>query len=95
MTKYYEAERANKITGEVIKKIVFPQDYDMFYRDEMLFLNNNDNFTTVVYMVTSEDEKILITRLNKSVRLNAERNTENIVYVKLTTLAERRAIKNW
>lgn len=95
MTKYYEAERANKITGEVTKKIVFPQDYDMFYRDEMLFLNNNDNFTTVVYMVTSEDEKILITRLNKSVRLNAERNTENIVYVKLTTSAERRAIKNW
>lgn len=84
MTKYYEAERINKITGEVTKKIVFPQDYDIFYRDEMSFLNNNDNFTTVVYMVTSEDEKILITRLNKSVRLNAECNIENTMYVKLT-----------
>lgn len=85
MTKYYEAERINKINGEVTRKIVFPQDYDMFYKDEISFLNDNDNFTTVVYMVTSKDEKILITRLNKSVRLNAECNTENTVYVKLTT----------
>ena len=67
----------------------------MFYTDEMSFLNDNDNFTTVVYMVTDQDEKILITRLNKSVKLNAECNTENTMYVKLTTSAKRTIIKNW
>lgn len=67
----------------------------MFYKDEMSFLNDNDNFTTVVYMVTDQDEKILITRLNKSVKLNAECNTENTMYVKLTTSANRTIIKNW
>lgn len=67
----------------------------MFYKDEMSFLNDNDNFTTVVYMVTDQDEKILITRLNKSVKLNAECNTENTMYVKLTTSAKRTIIKNW
>lgn len=94
MTKYYETERVNKTTGEVTKKIVFPQDYDMFYRDETSFLNNNDNFTTTVYMVTDEDEKILITRLNKSVKLNMKRDTKNIMYVKLITVTEKTVIVN-